>query len=110
MATPESLHGTLMLINPIQVMDFAFGFPMTILAAVWLWRRRAWGYVLGGSFLVYGVIETTSVAFDQTFGHLSDPSQSAAMVPVFVVLTLIGLVPLVVFLRSLRGKPTDSVV
>ena len=51
LSTPASLQGTLMLTNPIQVMDFAVGFPVTILAAVWLWQRRPWGYVLAGLFL-----------------------------------------------------------
>jgi hypothetical protein len=46
-----------------------------------------------------------SVASDQFFGHISDPNASAAMVPVFVVLALIGLVPAIVYLRSLRQEP-----
>jgi hypothetical protein len=107
LTTPASLHGTLMPTNPIQVMDFAFGFPITILAAVWLWQRRPWGYALAGMFLVYGVIESISVTTDQTFGHLSDPAQSTAMVPVFAVLTVIALIPLVMFLRALQHDPTD---
>jgi hypothetical protein len=102
LTTPASLHGTLMLTNPIQVMDFAFGFPMTILAAVWFWQRRPWGYVLAGMFLVYGVIESISVTTDQTFGHLSDPSQPTVMVPAFAVLTVIALIPLVMFLRAIQ--------
>jgi hypothetical protein len=105
--TPASLAGTIMLTNPIQVMDFAFGFPLTVLAAIWLWQRRAWGYVLAGAFLVYGVIEVASVATDQVFGHLSDPTQSLAMVPVFVALTLIGLIPTIVFLRGLQPRTEE---
>ena len=66
-------------------------------------------------FLVYGVLEAVSVATDQLFGHLSDPLASAGMVPVFAVLALVGMVPTVVYLRSLRedrgiiaGKGTDD--
>ena len=101
-ATPVSLQGTRMLTNPIQVVDLAAGFPLTILAAVWLWRRRAWGYALAGMFLVYGVIEAASIATDQFFGHLSDPTQSLAMTPVFAALMVIALIPLTAFLRHLR--------
>jgi hypothetical protein len=107
LTTPASLQGTLMLTNPIQVTDFAIGFPLTILAAIWFWQRRPWGYVLAGMFLVYGVIEALSVATDQTFGHISDPAQSAAMVPVFAVLVVIALVPLVLFMRAVRRWPLD---
>ena len=106
--TPTSLAGTIMLTNPIQVMDFAFGFPLTVLAAIWLWQRRAWGYVLAGAFLVFGVIEVASVAADQVFGHLSDPTQSLAMVPVFVALTIIGLIPTIVFLRGLQPHMEET--
>lgn len=99
---PVSLQGTKMLTNPIQVVDLAVGFPLTILAAIWLWQRRAWGYALAGLFLVYGVIEAASVATDQFFGHLSDPAQSLAMTPVFAALTIIALIPTVVYLQRLR--------
>ncbi len=100
--SPASLHGTKMPTNPIQVVDFAAGFPLTILAAVWLWQRKDWGYVLAGLFLVYGVIEAVSVATDQFFVHLSDPTQSAVMTPVFAVLAVIALIPLTLYLRCLR--------
>lgn len=105
---PISLAGTKMLTNPIQVVDFAAGFPLTVLAAVWLWQRKAWGYVLAGLFLVYGVIEAISVATDQFFGHLSDPTQSAMMTPVFAALTVIALIPLVLYFRCLRRDVTAS--
>ena len=75
---------------------------LSALAVAWLWQRRAWGYILAGAFVVYGVIEAISVATDQTFGHIHDASQSAAAVPIFVVLALIALVPAVVYLRNLR--------
>jgi len=105
---PASLHGTMMLTNPFQVVDFAAGFPLTILAAVWLWQRKAWGYVLAGLFLVYGVIEAISVATDQFFGHLSDPTQSAMMTPVFAVIAVIAVIPAVLYFRCLRRDATAT--
>jgi hypothetical protein len=69
---------------------------------VWLWQRRAWGYVLAGVFLVYGLLESVSVATDQTFGHLNDPQQPLSAVPIFVVLVLIGLAPTVAYFRRFR--------
>lgn len=99
---PAGLAGTGMITNAVQVTDFAFFFPLSALAVAWLWQRRAWGYILAGAFVVYGVIEAISVATDQTFGHIHDASQSAAAVPIFVVLALIALVPAVVYLRNLR--------
>jgi hypothetical protein len=45
--TPVALQGTKMLTNPIQVMDFAFGFPLTILAAIWVLATPALGLRAG---------------------------------------------------------------
>ena len=66
-----------------------------------------WGYVLSGALLVMLVIETTSIGVDQWMGHAADPASSVAsdaLTPVFGVLTLIGLVALVLFLRHGRRE------
>jgi len=101
-ATPAALEGTKMLTSPVHVMDLSITLPMCVLAGIWLWRRRPWGYVLSGVLLTMLVIEAASIATDQVFGHLQDPAASLGAVPVFVVLTLVGLVPLLVLLRDLR--------
>jgi hypothetical protein len=64
--------------------------------------------VLAGAFLVYGVIEAVSVTIDQTFGHISDPTQSLAMVPVFAMLTVIALVPTIVYMHCLRQSEEQA--
>lgn len=99
---PESLTRSGMATNPIEMTDLAFGFPLTALAAVWLWQRRAWGYVLAGVFLVYGLLESVSVATDQLFGHLNDPQQPVTTIPIFVVLALIGLLPAALYFKGFR--------
>jgi hypothetical protein len=104
---PASLHGTRFITNPIQVLDFSCTLPLSALAGVWLWRRRPLGYLLAGVLLVALTIESASIATDQWFGHRSDPTQPLGTVPMFVVLTLVGLVPTILYLRNLseRGSP-----
>ncbi len=46
----------------IAAVDLAFMVPMQIAAAVALWRRRPWGYVLGGMTLVQGAMYTAVMA------------------------------------------------
>lgn len=101
---PGSLKRTGMVTNAIQMTDLAFGFPLTALAGVWLWQRRAWGYVLAGVFLVYGLLESISVATDQIFGRLNDPQAPLWTVPIFIALLLIGLVPAAVYFRGFRRQ------
>ena len=108
-ATPASLEGTRMLTNPVQVLDLSITLPLCVLSGIWLWQRRSWGYLLAGLLLTMLVIETASIATDQVFGHLHDPRASLGAVPVFVLLTLIGLVPTVALLRNLRHRRDSRV-
>jgi hypothetical protein len=104
---PAFLEGTGMLTGPVQIIDFAFTLPLMALAAVLLLGRRPWGYLLSGALLVMLMIETASIGVDQWMGHAADPSSpaaSAALTPLFVALTIIGVVVLGLFLR--RGPRT----
>ena len=100
---PASLRGTSLVTNPIEVMDFAFTLPLCALGGVWLWRRLPRGYLIAGITLVGLLIESVSVATDQFFGHVADPAQPTTAIPVFVALTIVGLVPLMVYLKYLDG-------
>ena len=100
--TPAFLEGTGMLTGPVQIIDFAFTLPLMTLAGVLLLRHRPWGYLLSGALLVMLAIETASIGVDQWIGHAADPTSpaaSAALTPVFAVLTVIGVAVLALFLR-----------
>ncbi len=106
-STPPSwLDGTGLSTNPIYVQDLAFWLPLTAVAAVLLWRRQPWGYLVVGSILTYWVIEAVGVAVDQWFGHAADPSStvvSLVMVPAFGVLALVGLIPVYIYFHHLHN-------
>ena len=57
--------------------------------------------LLAGTMLVFLTIEAISVATDQYFGHLADPSQPTGAIALFVVLAVIGFVPTIAFLRGI---------
>ncbi|MCS6994995.1 MAG: hypothetical protein NZP74_14355, partial [Anaerolineales bacterium] len=101
---PAFLAGTDLLTSPVHVLDLSTALPISVLGAVWLWQRRGWGFLLTGLMLSMLVIETASIALDQWFGHLHDPAASPAAVPLFVVLTVVGLAVLVAYLRYLRPE------
>ena len=101
---PSSFEVTGITQNPVYVLDFAFTFPLMALGAAWLWRRRAWGYVITGMTVVMLTIETASIAIGQAFGHLHDPAASLGLVPIMVAFTLAGLVFSVLFLRGWAPK------
>jgi hypothetical protein len=93
--------------SPTFVQDLAFWLPLTALAGVLLWRRAAWGYLIAGPVLVYGVLEAVGVAVDQWFGYRADPTTSYASlggVWLFAGLAVVGLIPTYLFLRAI-GQP-----
>ena len=104
---PESFEGTGLTQNPIYVLDFAFTFPLLAIGAVWLWRRRAWGYLVAGMIVIMLTIETASIAIDQTFGHIHDPSASLGAVPLMLAFTGVGLVFSVLFLRGMSARSSS---
>lgn len=106
--TPAFLHGTNMLTSPVHVLDLGFTLPLGMLGAVWLWQRKGWGYLLAGLMLSMMTIETASIAVDQFFGHLSDPTASADAVPLFAALTLIGLAVVIAYFRYLRPESNQK--
>ena len=101
-AAPAFLEGTIMLTSPVHVLDLGFLLPLGFVGAVWLWQRKLWGYLLTGLLLVMMTIETTSIAVDQYFGHIHDPSASPDAVPLFIGLTVIGLAVAIFYLRFLH--------
>lgn len=101
---PAYLRGTGMTTNVVFVQDLALWLPLMAVVAFWLWQRRPWGYLLGGAWLVMGVLESISIAADQWYGHAADPASSvvsAVLTPVFSLLALLSLAVANLLLRGL---------
>jgi hypothetical protein len=86
----------------VQVLDFGFTLPLCLVAGVWLMRRRPWGILLSGTMLVFLVLEAVSVAVDQWFGQRVDPSVPTSVIAIFAGLAVVGVVPMLAFLRSIE--------
>lgn len=109
--SPKFVGGTGLQTNPVFVQDLAVWLPLMAVAAIWLWHRTSWGYVISGLLLVMYVFEGLGVAADQWFGSTADPTStvaSAAAVPMFLVLAVIGLVPLFFHMENLDRQPVIS--
>ena len=98
---PDSLRGTTLPTNAVQVLDFGFTLPLCAAAGVWLMRRRPWGILLSGGLLVFLVLEAVSVAVDQWFGQRADPTVPTAVIAVFALLAVVGALPMFAFLNSI---------
>lgn len=89
---PAFLEGTGMVTATNYVLDMALFLPFTIAVAVGLWRRDAWGLVLGGAMLLMLTLESIAIAVDQWMGSAADPASpvaSASITPLFLVVAAI---------------------
>ena len=105
------LEGTGVATNAIYVQDLALWLPLAAVAALWLRRREPRGSLVVGAVLGMWVIESVSIAVDQWFGVQADPSSlvvSLAVIPPFVALAVVGLVPLWLLLRPARDTTADA--
>jgi hypothetical protein len=104
-------EGTGVTMSPTYLQDLALWLPLFGVAAVWLWRRLAWGYLLAGGALTMWAIEALTVAADQWFGHRADPdspiASGAAVLP-FLAAGAIGVAALVIFLHHVEPATTRS--
>lgn len=102
---PAFLNGTGVATNIVYIQDLGFWLPLMAVAAIWLYRRLAWGYLIVGSVLTMWVIESIGIAVDQWFGHNADPASSVASAtytPIFAAVAIVGLIPLYFYYRHLE--------
>jgi hypothetical protein len=103
-AAPAGLDKTAMPTNLFHVMDLSVSVPLTLLAAVWLWRKQPWGYLLAGAMLVTGLAESIGVGVDQVFAHIEDPASSLVGAVIFAVMATVGAVAAAAFFRHVEAK------
>lgn len=105
------LAGTGLTTNPVYVQDLAFWLPSLAWIAVGMWKGHGPRTALGAAGLCYWILESTSVAVDQWWGHHADPTSavvSVAMVPVFLVIGVATVGPLVSVLKAMATPRRGS--
>lgn len=105
------LEGTGLTMVPTYLQDLAFWLPLLGIGAVWLWRRRPWGFIISGGGLAYWAIESVTVAVDQYYGHRADPLSDVASDAVVVPFLVVGAITvgvLAAFLRWVASDPARS--
>lgn len=88
--------------NALYVLDLSIFFPAYILAALWLWKRTIWGYILGAVLLVKSVTFGLTFLFGQFFKYYSELEINTYMIWIFLIFTLAGLILLFLFFKNLK--------
>jgi hypothetical protein len=90
------------------VLDLSLLVPAYLLAAIWLWRRRAWGYLLASTLLLAGGLHQISYMTAMLFQLAADVPGAAfdTIEPIIVALFAVASGLLLVNLRP--AKPQSA--
>jgi hypothetical protein len=76
---PESLVASGHVTEIVFALDLALLVPAMILAGVWVWQRRAWGYVLAAMMLVKGTLYPLALLGMGAFAELAGVPDAGSM-------------------------------
>lgn len=102
---PESITLARTPSNPVFVLDLALLLPAFCLAAIWLWRRQPWGYILGGIFLVKALTLTLAILSMSWFMYQTHiQGLDIVSTVIWIAIALASLVLTVFYLVNLQEK------
>lgn len=88
----------------IRIFDLAVVLPLAAVTAFWLWRRRPWGYVLGGIFLVANGLSGMAMALADSLAATAGLPHVEGLTPISGGWTLLCLAVLAYFLSKMKSK------
>lgn len=89
--------------NVVFALDLTLLIPWLILGAIWLMKRKPWGYVIAGILNVKGPLYTLVLAVNSILVMRAGISQTNEL-PLWGTLTALGLVASVMFYGNMKWK------
>jgi hypothetical protein len=89
--------------SAVHVQDLAVALPLYFLAAIWLWRRRAWGFVLAPILLILADVMLLALLAMGVFMAQAGFAGSLDMAPIFAVLAQVSLALTGVYFANIRS-------
>jgi hypothetical protein len=100
---PETIRLTGTTTSVVFALDFTIVIPVSVIAAVLLWQRRSWGFVMGITMLVkgftYGLvlsIGTAALAYSDAYGKWD------SLMPLYLALVIGGLLGCWLLLKNFK--------
>ncbi|HLE29872.1 MAG TPA: hypothetical protein VI793_17230 [Anaerolineales bacterium] len=76
----------------VFALDLTLLVPLLVLGAVWLWKRKSWGYVLAGISTVKGPLYTLVLTVGSLWAANAGVEGAGGEIPLWVFLTVLGLI------------------
>ncbi len=92
----------------IFALDLSLLVPVFVIGAVWLWRRRPWGYVLASMSMIKGATYTLVLTVVSLWAAKAGVPGAAAEAPLWLFLTIVGLIGSLLLLGNLKAVPKQT--
>ena len=96
----------------VFALDLSWLVPAFLLAGLWLWRRRPWGFVLGAIVSIKGATYTLALAASSVVAARAGVAGAAAEIPLWLSLSGVSLLACALLLGNMRPAqelhPTTS--
>lgn len=89
--------------NVVFALDLTLLIPWPVLGAVWMMKRKPWGYVIAGILNVKGPLYTLVLAINSILVVRAGISETSEL-PLWGTLTALGLIASVIFYGNLKWK------
>ncbi len=94
--------------NLIAALDLTFIVPAFVLGGIWLWMRRAWGYVLAGVITVSGAVYMAALAATAVAQVVAGVGTRPPEALPWVAISLLCAALAVILLVNLRGDAAGA--
>ena len=94
--------------NVVFALDLTMVVPVFIFAAVWLWKRQPWGYVLAGISVIKGAVYSFILAVVTVAAANNGFPESASEIPLWATLSAGGIAASLVLLLNIKAPPENT--
>lgn len=98
---PELVERTGHPTNVVYALDLSIVVPLSLLASLWLWQRRKWGYLLAGLMLVKGITYGLVLTVNSIILFVTDQGGDS-LLPFYLFVVLGGVGGLALLLRHME--------
>ncbi|NOX87904.1 MAG: hypothetical protein GXO77_02680 [Calditrichaeota bacterium] len=100
----ESNHPT----SVVFALDLTLLTPFLVLGAIWLWKRKPWGYVLSVILNVKGAVYALALIAMSVYAAKADIPGASALIPLWSFFAVACLIASWLLLRNLKKSDTPS--
>lgn len=101
---PEIIVKTEHPTHVVFALDFTLLIPVFLLGGIWLWKGKAWGYVLASISMVKGATYTLVMSVVSIFASRSETQGASSEWPFWTLLTMGSLVAAIYLLNKLPAR------